>query len=160
MKRAVTTGVSFGLTSGTITTLGLIVGLHAGTHSRLAVVGGILTIAVADALSDALGMHVAEESRADRTSRQIWLATFATFVTKFFMALSFLVPILVLELGSAIVLSVVWGFSIITLLSWALARSQRVSPWKVIGEHLLIAAVVVATTHLLGDWLATIYAGS
>jgi len=160
MKRAVTTGVSFGLTSGTITTLGLIVGLHAGTHSRLAVVGGILTIAVADALSDALGMHVAEESRADRTSRQIWLATFATFVTKFFMALSFLVPILVLELGSAIVLSVVWGFSIITLLSWALARAQRVSPWKVIGEHLLIAAVVVATTHLLGDWLATIYAGS
>jgi VIT1/CCC1 family predicted Fe2+/Mn2+ transporter len=160
MKRAVTTGVSFGLTSGTITTLGLIVGLHAGTHSRLAVVGGILTIAVADALSDALGMHVAEESRADRTSRQIWLATFATFVTKFFMALSFLVPILVLELGSAIVLSVVWGFSIITLLSWALARAQRVSPWKVIGEHLLIAAVVVATTHLLGDWLATIYADS
>jgi len=160
MKRAVTTGVSFGLTSGTITTLGLIVGLHAGTHSRLAVVGGILTIAVADALSDALGMHVAEESRADRTSRQIWLATFATFVTKFFMALSFLVPILVLELGNAIVLSVVWGFSIITLLSWALARAQRVSPWKVIGEHLLIAAVVVATTHLLGDWLATIYAGS
>jgi len=160
MKRAVTTGVSFGLASGTITTLGLIVGLHAGTHSRLAVVGGILTIAVADALSDALGMHVAEESRADRTSRQIWLATFATFVTKFFMALSFLVPILVLELGNAIVLSVVWGFSIITLLSWALARAQRVSPWKVIGEHLLIAAVVVATTHLLGDWLATIYAGS
>ena len=65
MKRAVTTGVSFGLTSGTITTLGLIVGLHAGTHSRLAVIGGILTIAVADALSDALGMHIAEESRAD-----------------------------------------------------------------------------------------------
>ena len=160
MKRAVTTGVSFGLTSGTITTLGLIVGLHAGTHSPLAVIGGILTIAVADALSDALGMHIAEESRADRTIRQIWLATFATFVTKFFMALSFIVPILVLELGSAIVLSVAWGFSIITLLSWALARAQHVPPWKVIGEHLLIAAVVVAATHLLDDWLATIYAGS
>src|SRR3990170_877033 len=126
MKRAVTTGVSFGLTSGTITTLGLIVGLHAGTHSRLAVIGGILTIAVADALSDALGMHIAEESRADRTIRQIWLATFANF----FMALSFIVPILVLELGSAIVLSVAWGFSIITLLSWALARAQHVPPWK------------------------------
>lgn len=159
MKRALTTGVSFGLTSGTITTLGLIVGLHAGTHSRLAVVGGILTIAVADALSDALGIHIAEESRADRTVYQIWQATFATFITKFFMALSFLVPILVLELGNAIVVSVVWGFGVITLLSWTLARAQRVPPWKVIGEHLLITAMVVITTQLLGDWLATIYGG-
>mgnify|MGYP006337922885 CR=1 FL=1 len=55
MKRAITTGVSFGLPSGTITTLGLIVGLHAGPHSRLAVVGGILTIAVADALCYVFG---------------------------------------------------------------------------------------------------------
>jgi VIT1/CCC1 family predicted Fe2+/Mn2+ transporter len=160
MKRAITTGVSFGLASGTITTLGLIVGLHAGTHSRLAVVGGILTIAVADALSDALGIHIAEESRADRTVYQIWQATFATFITKFCMALSFLVPILVLELGTAIVVSVAWGFGVITLLSWTLAHAQRVPPWKVIGEHLLITAVVVTTTHLLGDWLATIYGGS
>lgn len=160
MKRAITTGVSFGLTSGTITTLGLIVGLHAGTHSRLAVVGGILTIAVADALSDALGIHIAEESRADRTFRQIWQATFATFLTKFLMALSFLAPLLVFELGSAILVSVAWGFGIITLLSWTLARTQHVSPWKVIGEHLLIAAIVVTTTHLLGDWLAAIYGGS
>lgn len=159
MKHAITTGVSFGLTSGTITTLGLIVGLHAGTHSRLAVVGGILTIAVADALSDALGIHIAEESRADRSLYQIWQATFATFVTKFFMAFSFLVPLLLLDLGSAILASVAWGFGVITLLSWALARAQRVPPWKVIGEHLLITAIVVATTHLLGDWLATIYAG-
>jgi VIT1/CCC1 family predicted Fe2+/Mn2+ transporter len=160
MKRAVTTGVNFGLTSGTITTLGLIVGLHAGTHSRLAVVGGILTIAVADALSDALGIHIAEEARADRSFYQIWQATFATFVTKFFMALSFLVPILVLELGNAITVSVVWGFCVITLLSWALARARHVPPWKVIGEHLMIAAMVVTATHLLGDWLAGIYSGS
>ena len=39
-------------------TLGLMVGLHAGTHSMPAVLGGILTIAVADAMSDALGIHV------------------------------------------------------------------------------------------------------
>lgn len=160
MKRAITTGVSFGLTSGTITTLGLIVGLHAGTHSRLAVVGGIVTIAVADALSDALGMHIAEESRADRSFYQIWQATVATFVTKFFMALSFLIPILVLELGNAIIVSVAWGFCVITLLSWILARAQHVPPWKVIGEHLVIAALVVTTTQLLGDWLATVYAGT
>ncbi|MBW1983250.1 MAG: hypothetical protein JRI53_00900, partial [Deltaproteobacteria bacterium] len=51
IKRSLRKGISFGLTSGTITTLGLMVGLHSGTHSRMVVIGGILTIAVADAFS-------------------------------------------------------------------------------------------------------------
>lgn len=157
MRQSVTTGVSFGLTSGVITTLGLIVGLHSGTHLALAVVGGVLTIAIADAMSDALGIHVAEESRGDRSPRQIWHATIATFLTKFFMALTFLVPLLLLPLTKAIVASVAWGFLVIFVLSYRLARLQGVAAWKVVGEHLLIAAVVVALSHLVGDWAAAMF---
>ena len=49
MKDSLRTGISFGLTSAVITTLGLMVGLHSGTHSKIVVLAGILTIAVADA---------------------------------------------------------------------------------------------------------------
>ena len=52
MHHSIQVGLSFGLTSGIITTLGLMVGLASGTNSRLAVIGGVATIAVADALSD------------------------------------------------------------------------------------------------------------
>ena len=62
MKHSLKVGFSFGLTSGIITTLGLMVGLNYGTSSKLAVIGGILTIAIADASSDALGIHISEES--------------------------------------------------------------------------------------------------
>ena len=62
MRTALKVRFSFGLTSGVITTLGLMVGLHAGTHSMPAVLGDS-TIALADAMSDALGIHVAEESK-------------------------------------------------------------------------------------------------
>lgn len=58
MRTSWKTGISFGLTSGVITTLGLMAGLYSGTHSRAIVIGGILTIAIADAMSDALGIHV------------------------------------------------------------------------------------------------------
>ena len=58
IKQSFRAGFSFGLTSGAITTLGLMVGLHSGTHSKVVVMGGILVIAVADALSDALGIHI------------------------------------------------------------------------------------------------------
>ena len=47
MRLSLKIGFSFGLTSGVITTLGLMVGLHSGTNSKLAVMGGILTIAIA-----------------------------------------------------------------------------------------------------------------
>jgi VIT1/CCC1 family predicted Fe2+/Mn2+ transporter len=154
VNEPVKTGVSFGLTSGVITTLGLMVGLHSGTHSVLAVVGGILTIAVADAMSDALGMHVSLESQNVYSARHVWLSTLATFATKFLMALTFVVPVLLLELNMAIAVSVVWGLTVVALLSYRMARTQGVAPWTVIGEHLLIAAVVITITHFVGDLVA------
>ncbi|UCE51174.1 MAG: hypothetical protein JSV31_18140 [Desulfobacterales bacterium] len=48
MQDSLRTGISFGLTSAVITTLGLMVGLHSGTHSKIVVLAGILTIAIAD----------------------------------------------------------------------------------------------------------------
>jgi VIT1/CCC1 family predicted Fe2+/Mn2+ transporter len=157
MKGLWQTGVHFGLTSGIITTLGLMVGLHSGTHSLLAVVGGILTIAVADACSDALGMHIAEEAENVHTTAEVWIATGATFLTKLLMALTFLVPVLLFSLPTAIRVGVVWGLGVLAVLSYQLARVQRTTPWKVIGEHLVIAIAVITMTHWLGDWVATAF---
>ena len=154
MRDAFRTGASFGLTSGVLTTLGLIVGLYAGTRSKLAVVGGIFTIAVADALSDALGMHVHEESENEHTPGQIWAATGATFITKLVTSLSFLVPLFTLDLPAAVVTSVIWAFALLAWLSYRLAVDQGASPWRAIAEHLTIAVVVVAITHLVGVWVA------
>lgn len=153
MKPSWKTGFSFGLTSGVITTLGLMVGLHSGTHSRAIVIGGILTIAIADAMSDALGIHVSEESKNSGPSIQIWEATLATFLAKFVIAMTFVVPVVVRPLDEAIVVSVIWGLLLLAVLSFFVARAQASTPWKVIGEHLLIALCVVTITHYVGDWV-------
>ena len=153
MRTALKIGFSFGLTSGVITTLGLMVGLHAGTHSKSVVLGGLLTIAVADAMSDALGIHIAEESKNHGNTNEIWESTLATFAAKFVIAATFAVPVLFMPLDLAVVASLVWGLSLLAVLSYALARAQRVSPWKVIGEHVVIGLCVVAITHYLGDWV-------
>lgn len=155
LSHSIRTGVCFGLTSGIITTLGLMVGLHSGTHSRLAVLGGILTIAVADAFSDALGIHISEESENTHTSREIWQSTLATFFSKFFFALTFAVPVLLLELSTAVVASVFYGLTMLGGLSYYLAREQGESPARVVGEHLAIALLVVGATHAVGLWVST-----
>jgi VIT1/CCC1 family predicted Fe2+/Mn2+ transporter len=156
MKDSLRTGITFGMTSAVITTLGLMVGLHSGTHSRIVVLGGILTIAIADAFSDALGIHVSEEAENVHTVKQIWAATVATFSAKFLFALTFAAPVLLLPLRIAIWVSLVWGMTILAILSYAMAKSQGEAPWKIVGEHILIALVVIGITHLVGDWVSTI----
>ncbi len=155
MKDSLRTGITFGLTSAVITTLGLMVGLHSGTHSKTVVLGGILTIAIADAFSDALGIHVSEESENTHTFKQIWTSTIATFLAKFLFALTFAVPVIVLSLSSAIIVSLLWGLAILTILSYSMAKSQGKPPLKIVAEHALIALAVIAITHLVGDWVST-----
>jgi len=150
-------GFSFGLTSGIITTLGLMVGLNAGTHSKLVVIGGILTIAIADAFSDALAIHISEESENRHTAKQVWVATVATFLAKFIFALTFLIPVLFFELSRAVVISIIWGLSALSLFSYHMARQQYKHPLKVVGEHLGIAIVVIVATYYTGTWISTIF---
>ncbi len=147
------TGLFFGATSGVITTIGLIAGLNAGTKSLAAVLGGIFVIAVADAMSDALGIHLAEEADPATSHRHVWSATITTFLTKFVFSLSFAVPLLLLPLGPAVVVSVAWGMIVIVVLSYFLARSQGSNPLQVIGEHLFIAILVVVLSHIIGVWV-------
>lgn len=148
------TGLFFGATSGVITTLGLMTGLNAGTQSITAVLGGILVIAFADAMSDALGIHLAEEANPQSDHAHVWAATISTFVTKFVFALSFVVPLLLLPLGPAVAASIAWGMLVIVVLSYFLARARGESPGYIILEHLGIAILVVVLSHFIGVWVA------
>lgn len=154
MKESIKTGVSFGLTSGIITTLGLMVGLNAGTGIKLLVIGGILTIAVADAFSDSLGIHISEESRHRNGHKTIWETTIATFFTKLIIASSFIIPLLIWDLSTAVIINIVWGFLLLIIFNYYLAKSKKENPWLVIGEHLLIAVVVITITYFVGRFIA------
>jgi VIT1/CCC1 family predicted Fe2+/Mn2+ transporter len=147
------TGLFFGATSGVITTIGLIVGLYSGTRSLVAVLGGILVIAVADAMSDALGIHLAQEADPESTHDQVWVATVTTFLTKLVVAASFALPLLWLPLSLAVLVSVCWGLIVIAMLSAYLARVQNTAVLPIVGEHVLIAILVVGISHLIGVWV-------
>ncbi len=157
MKHSTKIGLCFGFTSAIITTLGLIVGLHSGTHSKLVVLGGVLTIAIADAFSDALGIHVSEESENVHTKKEIWISTISTFSAKFLFALTFAIPILLLDLSTAIIVSVIWGLGVLGILSLTISREKKENPWGSIGEHLLIALLVIFIAHYIGDIISTLF---
>jgi vacuolar iron transporter family protein len=150
MRHSLKVGFSFGLTSGIITTLGLMIGLYSSTNSTLVVIGGILTIAIADSLSDALGIHISEESENAHTNREIWESTISTFVFKFIIAASFILPIILFSLNTAVIVSIVWGLIFLCILSYYIGKNQEIKTWHVIVEHLIIAIIVIISTYYLG----------
>jgi vacuolar iron transporter family protein len=156
-KHSLEVGFSFGITSGIITTLGLMVGLSSGTQSKITVIGGILTIAIADSFSDALGIHISEESEGIHTNKEIWQSTISTFLTKFIFASLFILPILLFKLQIAIIVSVIFGLSLLSILSYLLSRKQDSKAWNVVLEHLVVAIIVILLTHYAGIWIASFF---
>lgn len=151
MKESLKIGLGFGLTSGIITTLGLIVGLNAGTSSVKVVIAGILTIAVADSLSDGLGIHISEEAEGGNNAEHIWGSTFYTAFFKFVVALSFLIPLIFFPLNSAIYVMVVWGILLLGGFSYFIAKWNKGNPLTTISEHLLVAGIVLILAYYAGN---------
>lgn len=156
------TGICFGITSGVITSLGVIVGLESATSSKLAVVAGIIVMAMAGGLADAAGQHTAEETefengRNKHTGKEVWLTTLSTFLSVAGSILTFAIPLLILPLNIAVFVSIGWGMLLLVILNFYAAKSKKESPVKPIFEHILLALFVIIVSHwtgiLIGMWL-------
>lgn len=160
MKRPIKIGFCFGITSGVITTLGLMVGLHSSTHSmhaKLIIIGGILTIALADSFSDAMGIHISQESENNVSKKEVWESTFYTLIFKFVFSSIFIIPILFLSLKTAIIINIMIGFYLIFVTSIAIARERNEPPWKVVAEHLALFTFVIMLTNYVGGWIHMLF---
>jgi len=158
MKVSIRKGLGFGLTSGVITTLGLIIGLNSGIGSKEVILAGILIIAIADALSDAFGVHISEESGRKKSHQDVWNSTFATFFSKLFFALTFLIPILLFELKVAVMVSIFWGLFLIVIFNIYLAKIMKEKVSELLFKHVMIAILVIVVTHLTGLWINNFFA--
>lgn len=143
-------GISFGLTGGIITAIGLMVGLKIGTDSVLAVIGGLMTIAVADAFSDSLAMHMSEETQVKFSNKKIWESSISTFLSKFFFTLTFIIPFLIFNLSTGLIVSVVYGLVLLSLLSIYIAKRRKENILVAVISHILIALLVIALSYLVG----------
>lgn len=144
-------GFGFGVTSGIITALGILIGLYSGTHSKTIVLLGLLSVIIADAFSDAFGIHISEESSTKKKHSKIWKETFSTFISKLIFGGIFLIPILLLNLDLAIIVSLILGGIILSVFSYKIAKKRKDNIFNKILEHLGIAILVVVITYFIGN---------
>jgi len=130
--------------------MGILVGVGIITNSEKAVLAGIVSVAIADSLSDATGMHLAKEAEGRSRPGEIWAVTIATLLAKFFFTIIFLLPILLFDLVEAMIIGIGLGFVLLSLLSLMIAKIHKQKPFKPVLEHNLTALLVITLTYLIG----------
>jgi hypothetical protein len=146
------TRFSFGATAAIMTSMALIVGLGSANSGKAGIIGGLLIIAIADNLSDTLGIHVYEECKVGGTVAV--RTSVSNYLTRLLTSCSFVVIVLVLPLGVARWAGVVWGGALLSALTYLIAKSRSVKPVPEVAIHLLVAAVVVVLSQVIGSVIA------
>jgi len=147
---------SFGISSAVLTTLGIIVGLNSATASRTAVIGGIVVIAVADSLSDSMGIYTLKKSERGTSSATAFRSALNSFLGKFIFALTFVIPFIIFPLSFAIYLSILWGLILLAFISVQIASIHEEGIFKSVIKNLLIAIVIIVISYFVGKGVALI----
>jgi len=147
---------SFGAVSAVITCLALIISFDTTNQSKLVVIGSLFVIALADNISDTLGIHIYQEGEFS-SFKNVWRATLLNFLTRFGVILVFILFVFSLPPIPAAICSLLYGFLVITIISYLVARKRNLSAKAIIVEHLLIATLVLGLskyiTYLIKIWL-------
>jgi vacuolar iron transporter family protein len=143
---------SFGATSAIITNLALITALDASSSGKTSIIGGLLVIALADNISDALGIHIHQETECANAS-EVWFSTFTNFAARLVISAVFIILVLLFPLSTAIIFSLVYGIAVLAGVSIIVAREKGRNPWLLSVEHIAVATVVVIASRSLGSWM-------
>jgi hypothetical protein len=146
------TRFAFGATAAIMTSMALIVGLGSANSGKTGIVGGLLIVAIADNLSDTLGIHIYEEVKVGANTAV--RTSVSNYLTRLLIACSFVALVLVLPLGLARWVSIAWGSLLLSVLTYLIAKGRSVKPVPEVAIHLLVAAIVVVLSQVIGSLIA------
>lgn len=140
---------SMGATAAIITSMGLIAGLvYKGAKSSI--IASLLILAIADNISDSLGIHIYKESEGV-SRREIAITTYGNFIVRLILAFTFIAMVLLLPPQTAFIVSSIWGLSLLSVLSYYIARSKQTKASSEITWHLIVAVLVIVGSKFLGN---------
>jgi VIT1/CCC1 family predicted Fe2+/Mn2+ transporter len=151
--------LSFGTPAGITSSMALVVGLDAATAGPTAIVGSFLIAGLADNLTDSLSVHIYQETER-LAERQAFRTTIANFIARFGVSVSFVLLFLILPAPVAIPASVIWGFLLLSGLSYLLAKARHVGPLSEICKHASVAIAVIAISKAIGFAIKSVTACS
>ena len=143
----------FGSSAAIITDVSLIVGLGSARAGKEPILAGLMTIAIADNISDSLGIHLYKESEGYGAKLSLF-STVLNFFSRLLISCTFVAIVLVFPMAHAIFIGLTWGLLLIVAISYLISRRNKANPVTEIIKHVLIAVVVIVLSRYLGYVIA------
>jgi VIT1/CCC1 family predicted Fe2+/Mn2+ transporter len=117
-------------------------------------IGALLLIAIADNISDTLGIHIYQESEA--ISNDIKYTDLTNFVTRLIITLSFVLLLILFPTTSAKIISIFWGTIILSTLTYFISKNKGTNPASEIIKHLFIVFIVIVVSQIIGNFIRSL----
>ena len=150
-----TSRISFGGTAAVVTSMALISGLSAADATKPIIVSALLIAAFADNLTDALSIHIFQESE-QLDQKNAFNGTITNFVTRLLLSISFVLLVVLLPLEHVAKVSIVWGMLLLVILTYLVARERKVKPLREVVKYLLVASAVIIVSTLIPNWIGVL----
>jgi VIT1/CCC1 family predicted Fe2+/Mn2+ transporter len=99
-----------------------------------------------------LGIHIFQESE-NVSKKEVWYSSLTNFLTRILISLTFILLVIALPLKLAAIFSIVWGLSLLAIMSYIIAKARKINPYSAILEHVSIAIAVVIASNLVGKFV-------
>ena len=141
---------SFGISGAVLTTLGVTMGLVSTTSSVKVIIGGIISIAAADSMADAMGMYATKKAERGVSNKTAINCAKNVFLSKVFFTLSFAIPYLLFPLGTAMIVAIIWGLILISFMNIIIAFMQEEHLGKAVLKYVTITGIVLTLSRIVG----------
>lgn len=144
-----TSKISYGGTAAVVTSTALISGLSAADATKPVIVSALLIAALADNLTDALSVHIFQESeKVDQ--KDALTGTITNFLTRLLLCISFVLLVGLFPLAHVAKVAIVWGMLLLATLTYLVARERKVKPLPEVLKHMLVASLVTGMMRRRG----------
>lgn len=141
---------AFGMSSAIMTVMGIIVGLVSAKQPFSAVLGGIASVAIADSMSDALGVYTSKKSERGSSEKLAVRMAFYTFWSKLLFSSSFLVIFLIVPADYAVFISIVWGLTLLAFIHFLISYAQEEKIILNILKNVGLAVLIILISFWVG----------
>ena len=159
MNSSLRQGMFFGANSGIITTVGLITGLVQTNISKNYLIISIMSLAIADSISEAYGMYISKKAEdTDDDSKNPIYALIGLLIMKFLIVISFLIPFLFskkIKYYKNLYWVVGWGLFLISIVDYNISELRDESFIGYLIPHTIILFLVIYLTRLFGRLIET-----
>jgi vacuolar iron transporter family protein len=150
-------GFIFGLNSGIITTAGLIAGLVQANVSKIIIIISVISLAISDSVSEGYGMFLSKKAEDIKDfSNGPYYALISLLLTKFFVVMSFLIPMLFtnnIKIYKNLSWIICWSIFLIVILDINLSILRKESFMYFFIPHIVILLFVIFVSKNIGKYV-------